>query len=82
MWSSPFPHRYIKNTSTCGTILIQLLLNAGRPQTSKRVENLHVTEHGKRKKNKRKRKESGWALCLWEGAVKEERFLHTGKSPH
>ena len=36
-------------------------------------ENLHVTEHGKRRKNKRKRKKSGWALCLWEGAVKEEK---------
>ena len=29
---------------------------------------------------KNERKEVGWALGPWEGAVKEEKFLHPGKS--
>ena len=36
-------HKYIKNTSTCGTAPTEHLLNAGkRPQTSKRQETPHV----------------------------------------
>lgn len=31
---------------------------------------------------KNERKELGWDLGLWEGAVKEDKFLHPGKSPH
>ena len=31
---------------------------------------------------RRKKKESGWDLCLWEGAVKEERLPYPGKPLH
>ena len=37
---------------------------------------------GKKKKEKKVRKQSGQDLCPWEGAVKEGRFLHPGKPPH
>ena len=37
------PHKYIKNTSTCGTIPTEHLLNTGRrPQTSPKQETPHV----------------------------------------
>ena len=37
------PHKYIRNTSTCGTTPTEHLLNAGRrPQTSKSQETPHV----------------------------------------
>ena len=33
-----YPHKYIKNTSVCGTIPTEHLLNTGRrPQTSKKA---------------------------------------------
>ena len=76
-----FSHRYIKNTTTCGITLIELLLNAGRPQTSKRARKPPYNWAWQKKEEQ---KENGlWvALCLWEGAVEEERFLHARKSPH
>ena len=85
MRSSPSPHRYIKNASTCVTTPTKHLLNAGRrPQTSKTQENIHVTGQGKRKKIRKKKetKELGQELHLWQGAVKEEKFSHTRKPPH
>ena len=49
-------HKYIKNTSTCGTILIEQLLQAGgRPQTSKRARK-SPSNWVKQSKKKRKRK--------------------------
>ena len=37
------PHKYLKNTSTCGTTPMEHLLNAGRrPQTSQKQETPHV----------------------------------------
>ena len=37
------PHKYIRNTSTCGTTPTEHLLNAGRrPQTSQKARNSHV----------------------------------------
>ena len=37
------PHKYIKNTSTCGTTATEYLLNAGRrPQTSQRQDTPHI----------------------------------------
>ena len=59
------PHKYIKNTSTNGTILIEHLLNIGeRPWTPKRTRNppphtythTHTTNYTERKK---KRRENG-----------------------
>lgn len=74
-------HKYIKYTSTCWTVLTEYLLNAGgRPQTSERTrKSPHKHNRGEQKKV---RKELGWDLHPREGAVKEERFLHPGKSPH
>ena len=61
-----FYHNYIENTTACGTVLTEHLLNAGRrPQTSERSRDLHVTVYDKRRKIKRK--ESGWDLNPWEG---------------
>ena len=57
MWSSPSPHRYIKNTSTCGTTLTEHLLNADRrPQTSKRARKSPCNWVGQKKKKKKKEK--------------------------
>ena len=37
------PHKYMKNTSTCGTTPTEHLLNTGRrPQTSQKARNSHV----------------------------------------
>lgn len=48
-----FYHNYIENTTTCGTVLTEHLLNAGRrPQTSERSRDLHVTVYDKRRKRK------------------------------
>ena len=53
-------HKYIKNTSTCETILIEQLLQAGgRPQTSKRARKSpsNWVKQSKKKKKKRRRKD-------------------------
>ena len=48
-----FYHNYIENTTACGTVLTEHLLNAGRrPQTSERSRDLHVTVYDKRRKIK------------------------------
>ena len=80
-------HKYNKNTSTHGTILTEYILNAGRkPQTAERARKSPCNWVGKKKTEKKKKerkkkvkKESGPDLCPWEGAVKEESFLHPGK---
>ena len=47
----------------------------------KRQANLHTTRLGERRNEKENRetRESGWELCLWEGAMKEEKYPHTQK---
>ena len=82
-----FSHKYIKNTSTCGTVLTEHLLNAGRrPQTPKRARKSPHNWVGQKKKGKKKkereRKESGRDLHPRDEAVKEGRFAYPGKSPH
>ena len=48
-----FPHKYIKNTPTCGTTPTEHLLNAGRrPQTSQKARNSPRTWVGQKKKEK------------------------------
>ena len=49
------PHKYIKNTSTNGTILTEHLLNTSRrPQTPKRTKkNSHTTGQDERKEKKK-----------------------------
>ena len=66
--------QHIKNTSTCGTIHTEHLLNAGsRLESSEREEKLC---HRVRQKTKKKRKKPRWGPCPREGAVKEEKFPH------
>ena len=77
------PHKYIRNTSTCGTTPTEYLLNAGRrPQTSQKARNSPHTWAGQKKKEKTETKEQGWELHLGEEAVKEERFPHIRKPLH
>ena len=53
------PHKYIRNTSTCGTTPTEHLLNAGRrPQTSQKAKNSPRTWVGQ-KKNRDKRIRKG-----------------------
>ena len=55
------PHKYIKNTSTCGTTPTEHLLNAGtRPQTSQKARDSPCTWIGQKKKEKT---EIGRASC-------------------
>ena len=52
------PHRYIKNTSTCGTTPTEHLLNTGRrPQTPQKARNSPCTWVGQKKKEKTETKE-------------------------
>ena len=77
------PHKYIRNTSTCGTTPTAHLPNTGRrPQTSQKARNSPHTWVGQKKKEKTETKEQKWDLHLWEVAVKEEKFLHTRKPLH
>ena len=47
------PHKYIRNTSTCGTTPTEHLLNTGRrPQTSQKARNSPCTWVGQKKKEK------------------------------
>ena len=49
------PHKYIRNTSTCGTTPTEHLLNAGRrPQTSQKARN-SPTHLGRAKEKRKKR---------------------------
>ena len=51
------PHKYIKNTSTCGTVPTEQLLNAGRgPQTSKKARKSPHNWVGQKKKEKKRDK--------------------------
>ena len=51
-----FSHKYIKNTSTCGMILTEHLLNAGRrPKTFKRARKSHNCVRQKKKKREREK---------------------------
>ena len=46
-------HKYIRNTSTCGTMATEHLLNAGRrPQISQKARNSPSTWVGQKKKEK------------------------------
>ena len=68
------PHRYIRNTSTCGTTPTEHLLNSGRrPQTSQKARDSPRTWIGQKKKEKQKQKNrdgtytSGRELCRRKG---------------
>ena len=52
------PHRYIKNTSTCGTTPIEHLLNTGRrPHTSQKARQSPCNWVGQKEKGNTERKE-------------------------
>ena len=52
------PHKYIRNTSTCGTTPTEHLLNAGRrPQTFQKARNSPRTWVGQKKKQRQKNRE-------------------------
>ena len=52
------PHKYIRNTSTCGRTPTEHLLNAGRrPHTSQKARNSPRTWVGQKKKEKTETKE-------------------------
>ena len=51
------PHKYIRNTSTCGTTPTEHLQNAGRrPQTSQKARNSPRTWVGQKKKEKQRQR--------------------------
>ena len=59
------PHKYIKNTTTCGTTYIEHLLDAGRrPQTSQKAKNSPCTWVGQKKKEKNRDKRIGTGPAL------------------
>ena len=52
------PHKYIRNTYTCGTTPTEHLLNSGKtPQTSQKARNSPRTRVGQKKKEKTETKE-------------------------
>ena len=68
-------NKYVKNTSTRGTILIEHLLNTGRrTQDFWKGKKISTWPGRTKEKEKRKRKESGQDLHPSKGAMKEERF--------
>ena len=77
----PPPHRYIRNTSTCGTTPTEHLLNAGRrPQTSQKVRNSPHTWVGKRKKRKQRQKNRD-GTCTSGREMWRRKGFHTLGSP-
>ena len=63
------PHKYIRNTSTCGTTPTEHLLNAGRrPQTSQKARHSPRTWVGQKKKEKNREKRIGTGSAPLEGS--------------
>ena len=63
------PHKYIRNTPTCGTTPTEHLLNAGRrPQTSQKARNSPCTWVGQKKKRKNRDKTIGTGPAPWGGS--------------
>ena len=75
------PHKYIRNTYTCGTAPTEHLLNAGRrPQTSQKTRNSPRTWVGKRKKkNQRQKNRDG--TCTSARELWRRKGVHTLGSP-
>ena len=73
------PHKYIRNTSTCGTTPTEHILNAGRrPQTSQKARNSTRTRVGQKKKQRQKNRDetSTTGRELWR-----RKSFHTLRSP-
>ena len=74
------PHKYIRNTSTCGTTPTEHLLNAGRrPQTSPNARNYPRIWVGQKKKEKTRDKRIGMGPAPLGGSCEGEKFPHTRK---
>ena len=74
-------HKYIRNTSTCGTTPTEHLQNAGRrPQTSQKVRNSPRTWVGKRKKKKQRQKNRD-ETCTSGRELWRRKSCHTLGSP-
>ena len=74
-----FSHEYITITSTCGTILTEHLLNAGRrPQTSQKERNSSRSWVGQKEKQRQKNRDRTWTSGreLWR-----RKSFHTLGSP-
>ena len=74
------PHKYIRNTSTCGTTPTEHLLNAGRrPQTSQTARNSPCTWVGPKKKEQRQKNRDG--TCTSGRELWRRKGFHTLGSP-
>ena len=80
------PHKYMKNIFACGTVLTENLNPGRRPQTSKKARQSPQNKVGQRQRlKKKKKKDKGFwdgDLHPGEGAVREEKYLHTQKPLH
>ena len=75
------PHKYIKNTSTCGTIPTEHLLNVGRrPQTSQKAKNSPRTWVGQKKKEEQRQKNRD-EICTSGRELWRRESFHTLGSP-
>ena len=75
------PHKYIKNTSTCGTTPTEHFMNVGRtPQLTKRKETSHIPGSGKRKKKKQRQRNRDGA-CTSGRELWRRKSFHTLGSP-
>ena len=75
------PHKYIRNTSTCGTTPTEHLLNTGRrPQTSQKARNSPCTWVGQKKKKKQRQKNSD-RTCISGRELWRRKSFHTLGSP-
>ena len=73
------PHKYIKNTSTCGTTPTEHQLNAGRrPQTCQKARNSPHTWVGKKKKQRQKNRDG---TCTSGRDLWRRKSFHTLGSP-
>ena len=70
-------HKCIKNTSTCGVILTDYLLDTSKPHIQPKLQ-----ERSPCMGRAKKRNQNGTELYPWEGSVKEKRFPHPGNPLH
>ena len=70
-----YSHKYITNTFTCETVLIEYLLNGDRGSHTTTVARMITMYLSSVEKMRGK-----YLKCPWEGAVKGERFPHPGNS--
>ena len=75
------PHKYIRNTTTCGTTPTEHLLNAGRrPQTSQKARNSPGTRVGQKKKETQ-RQNNRDKTCTSGRELWRRKGFHTLGSP-